>query len=150
MPNIRIIIFISFSLEDRETRYLNLEKECLAIVRLLSKVKQIIQGSKFKLQLYTNHIALKGILKKGTEVTSRIQGQRDRLGEYDFKVYYRPRKSTIMGVPDGLSRMPTLYRIKAYAKDAERFEGIILSAIAPKGKSIPVVNIPLISQEEKA
>jgi len=72
IPYIRIIMFMSFSLEDRETRYLNPKKECLVVVRLLSEVKWIVQGSKFKLYLYTDYIVLKGILENGTEATSRI------------------------------------------------------------------------------
>jgi len=39
MPNIRIIIFILFLLGDQEIRYLNPEKEYLAIIRLLAEVK---------------------------------------------------------------------------------------------------------------
>ena len=41
-PNIRIIIFISFQLNNYETRYSNPEKECLAVVKALAETKWLI------------------------------------------------------------------------------------------------------------
>jgi len=53
------------------------------------------------------------------------------LGEYEFTIYHRLGKSNIIGVPDGLSRIPLLYRTKAFAKDSKRFDGIeIIAAVA--------------------
>jgi len=72
------------------------------------------------------------------------------LGEYEFTVHHRPGKSNIIGVPDGLSRMLLLYRTKAFAKDSKRFDGIEIVATVVNGEpSQLIVNIPLITQEEK-
>lgn len=43
--NERIIMFLSFQLSEAESRYVNLERVCLAIVRCLSEVKWLLIGS---------------------------------------------------------------------------------------------------------
>ena len=44
----------------------------------------------------------------------------DRLTEYDYIIQYRPGKATVMGLADGMSRMPGRYNQVAKAEDTER------------------------------
>lgn len=109
--DIRIIIFMSFSLVEREKRYHITEREYLRIIKYLAEVKWLVQGSKYPLYLYIDHTALTSILNKGeTTVTPRIISWQERLNKYDFVAHYRPRKSTVIGIADRLSRIPPLYQ----------------------------------------
>lgn len=45
--NKRTSMFLSFRLLDAETRYINLKRECLAIVGCLNKVKWLVIQSRF-------------------------------------------------------------------------------------------------------
>ena len=44
----------------------------------------------------------------------------DRLGEYDFKLVYRPSRDQHIGIADGLSRMPTRLTSISKAEDSDR------------------------------
>lgn len=57
----RIIMFMFFRLEDIETRYDTIEKEALAVVRCLAKVRWLVMGSKYPTKLYIDHSALESI-----------------------------------------------------------------------------------------
>ena len=45
LPNEKIIMFLSFRLIDTESRYVNSERECLAVVRCLAEVKWLVIGN---------------------------------------------------------------------------------------------------------
>ena len=68
----RIIIFISFKLEEVETRYHTTEREALLVVRCLAEVRCFIIGHAYPVILYTNHQALESILKIGTDAHRKI------------------------------------------------------------------------------
>ena len=57
--HIQIIMFMSFRLENAETRYDTTEREALAVVRCLAEVRLMVTGSKYPTKLYTNHSTLK-------------------------------------------------------------------------------------------
>lgn len=61
----QIVIFLLFRLSDVETRYSNLERECLGVVQCLVEVCWMIAGSPWLVYVYTNHHALMTILHKG-------------------------------------------------------------------------------------
>lgn len=107
--NLRIIIFMSFRLEDAETRYGTTEKEALAVVRCLAKVRWLVTGSKYPTKLYTDHSASKSIFTQGSDAHEKIVCWMDRLTEYDYEVHYRPCKANIMRIADGMSRLPAKY-----------------------------------------
>ena len=77
-------MFISFRLNDVETRYGNSERECLAIVRCLAEVRWLVLDSRFPVLIYSDHNALKGIFKTGETDKGRIANWLDKLGEYDY------------------------------------------------------------------
>lgn len=120
LPNERIIMFLSFRLNDAESRYVNSERECLAIVRCLAEVRWIVIGSKYPVKVYSDHDALMPIFTKGQTEKGRISNWMDRLGEYDFQLVYRPSRDQHIGIADGLSRMPTRLSSISKAEDQDR------------------------------
>ena len=75
LPNERVIMFLSFRLNDAETRYVNSERECLAIVRCLAEVRWLVIGSKHPVLAYSDHDALMPIMEKGqTEKGESLTG----------------------------------------------------------------------------
>ena len=118
--NIRIIMFMSFRLEDAETRYDSTEREALAVVRCLAEVRWLVMGSEYSTRLYTNHSALESIFTQGSDAHGRISRWMDRLTEYDYEVHHRPCKANIMRIADGMSRLPAKYSQSATAIDLER------------------------------
>ena len=130
--NERIIMFLSFRLNDAETRYVNSERECLAIVRCLAEVRWLVIGSKYPVKIYTDHNALQPIFAKGQTEKGRISNWMDRLGEYDIEVHYRPSRDQHIGIADGLSRMPTRLTTIPKAEDADR-----IAMAAPEIQSLP-------------
>ena len=81
----RINLFLSFKLADAETRYVNSERECLAVVRCLNEVKKLVIGSLYPVMIYSDHTALRDIFTKGDNKKARINGWLDQLGEFDEK-----------------------------------------------------------------
>ncbi|KAI9882262.1 MAG: hypothetical protein M1823_005993 [Watsoniomyces obsoletus] len=56
---------------------------------------------------------------RGSEGSARIARWQDRLGEYDFIVRHRPARDPVIGIADGLSRLPTRLMSVPKAEDAE-------------------------------
>lgn len=118
--SLKIIMFMSFKLEEAEVRYHTTEKEALAVVRCLAECRCFVIGHRYPTMLYTDHQALETILKDGTDAHGRIARWMDRLTEYDYIVHHRPCKSNIMCLADGFSRMPGYYSQNVIAEDSER------------------------------
>lgn len=118
--HIRIIMFMSFCLEDAETRYDTTEREALAVIRCLAEVRWLVTGSEYPTKLYPDYSALKSIFTQGSDTHGRIACWMDRLTEYDYEVHHRPCKATIMRIADGMSRLPAKYSQHAMAIDLER------------------------------
>ncbi len=72
LSNERIIMFLSFRLEDAETRYSNSERECLAIVKCLAEVKWLVIENLHSIMIYSNHDALKFIFATENTEQARI------------------------------------------------------------------------------
>ena len=106
-------MFLSFRLQDAETRCSNSERECLAVVRCLAEVRWLIMGSRYPVIIYSDHEALESIFATGQTERGRIATWIDRLGEYDYKLVYRPSRDQHIGIADGLSRMPTRLTFKS-------------------------------------
>ncbi len=133
LDNERIVMFMSFRLTDAETRYVNSERECLAVVRCLAEVRWMVIGNKSPVFIYSDHDALKGILNKGQTEKGRISNWLDRLGEYDYHLCYRSSQDQHIGIADGLSRMPTRLTTVPKKEDQER----IAMAITTEQQSWP-------------
>lgn len=95
------LAFASRALTDAETRYAQIEKECLAIVFACEKFHTYIYGRKTYVQ--SDHKPLEAIFKKPVNSTSpRLQRMRMKLLRYDLEVGYKPGKD--LKVADALSR----------------------------------------------
>ena len=135
--SLRIVMFLSFRLEEPETRYHTTEREALAVVRCMAEIKCFVMGHRYPTMIYTDHSALESVMTAGTDAHGRISRWMDRLTEYDYIVHHRPSKSNIMGLADGMSRMPGRYSQSAIAEDEERMTMAL--AGFPKRTTFPAV-----------
>lgn len=95
----KVIAFISRALKGSELSYTTTEKEALAVVWALQKLRTTILGS--DLTILTDHKALTFLLKCKLN-NSRLTRWTLALQEYDFKIEYCTGKENV--VPDWLSR----------------------------------------------
>lgn len=95
----RVICYLSRSLTKLERRYSVIEKECLAILVALEKLRPYLQGVKFT--VITDHYALKWLYNIKDPI-GRIARWSVRLQQYDFDIIHR--KGRDHTVPDALSR----------------------------------------------
>lgn len=97
----RPIAYASRSLTDTETRYAQLEKECLAIVFSLERFHQYTFGR--RTIVHSDHKPLEMIVKKPLyKAPRRLQGMLLRMLQYDTEVVYHKGKE--MYIADTLSR----------------------------------------------
>lgn len=93
--------FISRSLNAAEKNYSPTEKELLAAVWAMKKLKYFLYGQKF--DLYTDHQALRGIFRnKSDDVSSRIVRLLSKTTDYHPNIIYKKGKENV--VADALSR----------------------------------------------
>lgn len=111
--NIPIIILMSFRLENAKTRYDITEREALAVVRCLAKVRWLVTGSKYLTKVYKDFLALESIFNK-------ISCSINRLTEYDYEEHHRPCKSNIMRIAGGIFCFLAKYSQSAIAIDLQR------------------------------
>lgn len=95
----KVICYLSRSLNKAERSYSVTEKECLAVLFAVEKLRPYIEGTKFT--VITDHYSLKW-LHQIKDPVGRIARWAIRLQQYDFDVIHRPGKNHI--VPDALSR----------------------------------------------
>ena len=116
----RIIMFISFKLEDPETRYSNSEREALAVVRCLAEVRWMVIALEYPTLVYTDHEVLKVLLTGlDNDAHGRKAKWQERLGEYHFRLIHRAGVTHFMGIANGLSRLPTALMQRPFAEDSE-------------------------------
>ncbi|XP_030380964.1 uncharacterized protein K02A2.6-like [Scaptodrosophila lebanonensis] len=103
------IAFVSRALSKSEINYSTLDKEALAIVYSVMKLKQYLLGIKFILR--TDHKPLLGIFgdKKGLPLMASARLQRWALILSGFQYTVEHIKGSL-NEADGLSRMPQLYK----------------------------------------
>ena len=118
--NERIIMFMSFRLNDAETRYDTTEREALAVVRCLAEVRWLVIGSPHPTRVYTDHQALQTVMNGAREGHGRLSRWQDRLSEYDIVVQHLSSREPQIGIADGLSRLPTRLTTIHRAEDSER------------------------------
>lgn len=92
--------FISRTLNSAEQNYTTTEKELLAIVWAIKRLRQYLLGRKFIIE--TDHQALKW-LHNVKDPSSRLMRWRLRLEEYHYEINYKKGKQNL--VADALSRM---------------------------------------------
>ncbi len=116
----KIIMFMSFRLNDAEIRYFNTKRECLVIVNAFVEVRWLIVESNWKTICYIDHHALNSIMIKESNDYDRIVIWQDRLREYDIKVIHRSAIDSMIDIADDLSRLSMKLIIKYRIIDQER------------------------------
>ena len=102
----RIVHFLSFWLEDAKTRYTNLEREALAVVKGLAEVRWLAVPSRYPIMVYMDHQALRTLLTGPTNDShGRIANWQQRLSEYDMILIHRFANTHFMGIADGMSQL---------------------------------------------
>ncbi len=137
--NIPIIILMSFRLENAKTRYDITEREALAVVRCLAKVRWLVIGSKYLTNVYKDCLALESIFTQGSDAYGKISCWINRLTEYDYEEHHRPCKSNIMQIGGGIFCFHAKYSQSAIAIDLAR----MVPAVALIYSRLPIFSILL-------
>lgn len=133
-----IVMFLSFPLADTETRYLNTERECLAVVRCLAEVAWLVLGGPYPVKVYTDHMALLSILQR-SEAKGRIANWQYKLSEFDLEFVHVPGKQ--MAVADGLSRITTGWRRPQGEDEDDEFSWLAAPVEAETVNDLGVWNV---------
>jgi transposase InsO family protein len=115
-----VIAYASRSLTKPEQAYSTTEKECLAVVWGIEKMRPYLEGYRFT--VLTDHQSLKW-LQTIKDPTGRLARWAIFLQQHDFDIRYR--KGVLNRVADALSRQP------ATAKDETTPEGLFTLEGAP-------------------
>ena len=100
----RIVAMRSRALTPTESRYSNIERECLAVQWGLEKFEYYLLGRHVKIE--TDHAPLEQIFKKSIAASpARLQRLLLRCMKFDVNVQYKPGRS--IPVADALSRICT-------------------------------------------
>lgn len=99
------VAYASKAITPTQSRYSNIERECLAVTFGILRYHHYLYGRRFT--VVTDHKPLEVIFKKPLHsAPPRLQRMILKTHGYDFEVLYRPGKQMVLA--DALSRMPTL------------------------------------------
>lgn len=99
----RPVIYLSRSLNKTEENYSTIEKEMLAIIWSLDKLRTYLYGAK-EIKILTDHQPLTFALSNANN-NAKLKRWKARIEEYNYKLIYKPGKTNV--VADALSRLPT-------------------------------------------
>ena len=97
------VAFLSKSLNETERNYKIHNKKILVVIRGLENWKHLLEGEKFKFEVWTNHKNLEYFIK-AQKLNKRQACWTLYLSRFDFTLKYM--LGTKMGKADGLSRRP--------------------------------------------
>ncbi|MEL7079444.1 MAG: RNase H-like domain-containing protein [Cyanobacteria bacterium J06582_2] len=129
------VIYISRNLSKSEQKYSNIEREGLAVVFAVTRLKQYLLGRKFTLR--TDHKPLQYIFNPNSQIPKVVSARLARwaitLMAYDYEVQYTPGQE--IGHADAMSRL----RFKDDEND--------LVAVAMATFEKPVIDINVLQKE---
>ena len=99
----RPVAFLSKSLNETERNYEIHDKEILAVIRRLENQRHLLEGTRFKFEVWTDHKNLEYFVK-AQKLNQRQAQWVLYLSRFDFTLKHVP--GTKMGKTDGLSRRP--------------------------------------------
>lgn len=117
------VIFVSRILTDTEQRYSNIEREALAVVWSVYRLKQLLLGRRFTLQ--TDHKPLEkiyGNFRIPKVASNRLMRWSILLQQFDFDIKYEP--GSQMAHADALTRLQLL-------SDESHEEDLVINNVAP-------------------
>ena len=130
LQNGQPVAYASHALTDCETRYAQIEKECLAILFACERFDFYLYGRE-EITVETDHMSLESIFKKSLEAApARLQKMRLWLQRYSLKV--TDKRGTQMYVAD------TLSRAVACSDSAEQFEVQMVQAMTQEHETVAV------------
>lgn len=95
----RVVCYLSRSLSSQERNFSTTERECLAVLWAIEKLRPYLEGIRFT--VVTDHYSLVW-LQNLRDPTGRLARWAVRLQQYDFEIVHRKGKDHV--VPDTLSR----------------------------------------------
>ena len=99
------VIYISRNLTSAEQKYSNIEREALAVVFAMTRLRQFLLGRKFTLR--TDHKPLQYIFNPSNQIPKVVSARLARwaitLMAYDYDVQYTPGQD--IGHADTMSRL---------------------------------------------
>nr|XP_045614303.1 uncharacterized protein K02A2.6-like [Procambarus clarkii]XP_045614304.1 uncharacterized protein K02A2.6-like [Procambarus clarkii]XP_045614305.1 uncharacterized protein K02A2.6-like [Procambarus clarkii]XP_045614306.1 uncharacterized protein K02A2.6-like [Procambarus clarkii]XP_045614307.1 uncharacterized protein K02A2.6-like [Procambarus clarkii]XP_045614308.1 uncharacterized protein K02A2.6-like [Procambarus clarkii]XP_045614309.1 uncharacterized protein K02A2.6-like [Procambarus clarki len=102
----KVVYFASKKLSPAEQSYSQLDKEALALVYAVKKLRYFLLGRKFLAR--TDHKPLLGLFGRGKQIpvnaNARIQRWALLLSQFEYDLEFRPGKGNV--VADALSRLP--------------------------------------------
>lgn len=99
----KLVKFLSFGLSETQRKYSNTEREFLALLTCLEKVRHLVLGSKYPVVVYTDHSAILDILRNADNGRGRVVSWQYKIGEFNLSVRHVPGRQ--LGIADGLSRL---------------------------------------------
>lgn len=121
------VAYASRSMTNTETKYAQIEKECLGLAYGLERFHCYVYGLP-TFTVETDHRPLVSIFKKSlNEMSPRIQRLIMKLQRYDFDLIYTPGKHLVLA--DALSRAPELNHASVTDKDVEEHVNMIVESL---------------------
>lgn len=133
----KVISYLSRSLTPTERKYSVTEKECLAVVYSVEKLRGYLEGVRFT--VITDHYSLKWLFSIKDPV-GRIARWAVRLQQYNFDIVHRSGRENI--VPDTLSRsVPVISTVDICETPADKWYSQILSQVKLRPDKFPLWRI---------
>lgn len=121
------VAYASRSMTKTETRYAQIEKECLGLAYGLHIFHCYVYGLP-TFTVETDHRPLVAIIKKNlNEMSPRIQRLIMKLQRYDFELVYTPGKHLVLA--DALSRAPEMSTACSTEKEIENHVNLIVESL---------------------
>lgn len=125
--NWKPVAYASRSMTKTETKYAQIEKECLGLAYGLERFHCYVYGLP-TFTVETDHRPLVSIIKKNlNEMSPRIQRLIMKLQRYDFDLMYTPGKHLVLA--DALSRAPELSYMSSTETEVEEHVNMIVESL---------------------